>query len=884
MAERDMSRDPYEALPFLRGAGAMSELVARFDWYKTALGPLSEWPAHMRTATSLMLGSQVPMVMLWGANGVMVYNEAYAVFAGDRHPQLLGSRVRDGWPEVAEFNAHVMRVCMAGGTLRYREQELMLHRHGRTEPVWLDLDYSPLMDEAGHPAGVMAIVVDTTAKVLAERALMEERESLKRLFEQAPSFMAMVQGPEHRIVMANPNYMQLIGHRPVLGLTLAQALPDVVAQGYGALLDDVWRTGEAYHATGSRYAMQAVPGGPVRERYVDFVFQPIRDGTNAVSGIFVEGVDVTARTLSLMRSDALIALTDTLRALDDTVDIAYTAARCVGEALGASRVGYGSIVKGADTLQIVRDWTAPGVASLAGVQRLREFGSFIEGLRRGELACIADTRDDARTASVADTLQTLSIRSLANVPVLEHGQLVAVFYVHHADVREWASVDLSFIRAVADRTRSATGRVLSQAAVRESEARLREVNESLEAKVQARTRELMELEATLRQSQKTEAIGQLTGGLAHDFNNLLGSMGSSLQILEGRLLIGKTENAARYIGMAQDAVRRAASLTQRLLAFSRRQTLDPRPLDVNRLIAGFEEIVRRTMGPSVQVEVVGAGGLWLTLVDGPQLENAVLNLCINARDAMAPDGGKLTIETANRWLDARTAQERDLPPGQYISVYVSDTGCGMTPDVAERIFDPFFTTKPMGQGTGLGLSMVYGFVRQSGGQVRVYSEPGRGTSMCLYLPRYLGAAPDDAVPDQAALDASAVAALDRPEGDVVLVVEDEAAIRTLVAEVLEESGYRVLTAADGPAALKLLQSDARIDLLLSDVGLPGGLNGRQVADAARVSRPDLKVLFVTGYAENAAIGNGLLSHGMQVITKPFDINALVLKVRDMIEA
>jgi CheY-like chemotaxis protein len=263
-------------------------------------------------------------------------------------------------------------------------------------------------------------------------------------------------------------------------------------------------------------------------------------------------------------------------------------------------------------------------------------------------------------------------------------------------------------------------------------------------------------------------------------------------------------------------------------------------------------------------------------VDPSQLENAVLNLCINARDAMAPNGGRLTIETANKWLDDRASAERELPPGQYISLCVTDTGVGMEPEVAARAFDPFFTTKPMGQGTGLGLSMVYGFVRQSGGQVRIYSVPGEGTTMCLYLPRYMGEA------DQA-VDNTPPSFDHRADGEVVLLIEDEATIRGLIAEELEDLGYNVISVGDGPAGLHVLQSDRRIDLLLTDVGLPGGLNGRQVADAGRVTRPDLKVLFITGYAENAAVGNGLLAFGMEVITKPFDVAALATKVQEMIE-
>lgn len=393
------------------------------------------------------------------------------------------------------------------------------------------------------------------------------------------------------------------------------------------------------------------------------------------------------------------------------------------------------------------------------------------------------------------------------------------------------------------------------------------------------TRDLTEkraIEEQLRQSQKMEAVGQLTGGLAHDFNNLLTGISGSLEMMQVRMSQGRTAEFDRYFMAAQGAVKRAAALTHRLLAFSRRQTLDPKPTNVNRLLSGLEDLVRRTVGPSIQVEVVGASGLWPTLVDPNQLENAVLNLCINANDAM-PDGGKLTIETANKWLDDRAARQQDLPVGQYVSLCVTDTGTGMTPDVIAKAFDPFFTTKPLGEGTGLGLSMIYGFARQSGGQVRIYSEVGQGTTMCLYLPRH-----DEDVP---ADEVGVTSAPPEPlgDGEVVLVIDDEPTIRMLIAEVLAESGFAVIEAPDGPAGLRVLESNARIDLLITDVGLPGGMNGRQVADAARVSRPDLKVLFITGYAENAVIGRARLENGMFVLTKPFQMEILADRIREIIE-
>jgi len=406
-------------------------------------------------------------------------------------------------------------------------------------------------------------------------------------------------------------------------------------------------------------------------------------------------------------------------------------------------------------------------------------------------------------------------------------------------------------------------------------AQLRALTDTLEQRVGERTAELMNAEEQLRQSQKMEAVGQLTGGLAHDFNNLLAGISGSLELIQTRLSQGRINDIERYMTAAQGAARRAAALTHRLLAFSRRQTLAPKPTNVNALVAGIEDLIRRTVGPAIQIEVVGASGLWPALVDPSQLENALLNLCINARDAM-PEGGRITIETANKWLDHAAARLHDMPEGQYLSLCVTDTGTGMSPEVVARAFEPFFTTKPIGQGTGLGLSMIYGFAKQSGGQVRIYSEPGEGTTMCIYLPRYLGdAEPTDPL---AAFGAPARA----EQGETVLVVDDEPTVRMLVADVLEELGYTAIEAADSMAGLKLLQSDMRIDLLITDVGLPGGMNGRQMADAGRVTRPDLKVLFITGYAENAVLNNGHLAPGMQVLTKPFAVDVLGARIRELV--
>jgi PAS domain S-box-containing protein len=385
------------------------------------------------------------------------------------------------------------------------------------------------------------------------------------------------------------------------------------------------------------------------------------------------------------------------------------------------------------------------------------------------------------------------------------------------------------------------------------------------------------IEEALRQAQKMEAVGQLTGGLAHDFNNLLAGISGSLELMQIRMQQGRFNDVERYMTVAQGASKRAAALTHRLLAFSRRQTLDPKPTDVNRLILGMQDMIQRTVGPSIKIEVVGASGLWPALVDPSQLENALLNLCINARDAM-PDGGRITIETANKWIDESGAKMHDLPCGQYLSLCVTDTGTGMGPEVIARVFEPFFTTKPTGEGTGLGLSMIYGFAQQSGGQVRIYSEVGTGSTVCIYLPRHYGEAEStDAVFEAQTLPRSG-------DGETVLVVDDEPSVRMLVTDILEDLGYIAIEASDSAAGLRVLQSNVRIDLLVTDVGLPGGMNGRQMADAARISRPDLNILFITGYAENAILNHGHLAPGMAVMTKPFPIEKMAARIRSMIEA
>jgi signal transduction histidine kinase len=410
----------------------------------------------------------------------------------------------------------------------------------------------------------------------------------------------------------------------------------------------------------------------------------------------------------------------------------------------------------------------------------------------------------------------------------------------------------------------------------QSELRLQNTLETLEQQVEERTAQLRHNEEALRQSQKMEAVGQLTGGIAHDFNNMLTGIIGSLELLRRRLARGRTEDLDSLIDLGVTSANRAASLTHRLLAFSRRQSLDSRPVEMNSLVVSMGELLQRSINESIRLDMQLDDRLWVAEADPNQLESALLNLVINARDAM-PDGGNLVVMTSNQHLDEDFAQaQSNLDSGDYVVLSVTDSGCGMPQNIVNRAFDPFFTTKPIGQGTGLGLSMIYGFSKQSGGHVSIQSEVGKGTTVNVFLPRFGGDLPQQQPRD---VEHSPIAI----HGETVLIVEDDPAVRVLVSTVLSDLGYAFVEACDGDSAVPILASAQRIDLLISDVGLPG-MNGRQLAEIGRQLRPDLRVLFITGYAEHAAVRGGFLDPGMQMITKPFTFDLLTAKVREMIKA
>ncbi|RYF41553.1 MAG: hybrid sensor histidine kinase/response regulator, partial [Comamonadaceae bacterium] len=925
---------------FLAGCGDTGRLVAAYDWGATPLGPLDAWPQSRLTAVGLILRSPVPMVTLWGDEGVMIYNDGYATFSGARHPQLLGSRVREAWPEASAFNDNVMKVCLGGERLSYSDIEMHLARHGQPEQVWMNLDYSPILDEAGVVAGVLAVVVDCTSKVRAEQRLGGERQRLQQMFEQAPGFMAMMTGPEHVFDFVNPAYQQLIGHRDVAGKPLREALPEIAGQGFIELLDEVYGSGNAFSGTGMRAKLQRQPNGTVEDRYVDLVYQPVRDDAGRVVGIFAQGSDATDRELA---EQSLRASEEQFRAFSEVMPNQVWAADTTGlldwfnprvyeySGFGPGELeghGWARMVHPQDLPQGQVRW-AQALASgqpyetefrlrradggyrwhiaralpirdaQGAIQRWIGTNTDIEDQKAAALALqnLNQTLEHQVAERTADRDRMWRLSTDVMLVASLQGQIVSVNPAWFS-LLGWEEAQLqgrSFLELVHPEDRAATlaevGRLAEGATTFRFENRylrkdggycllswtavpdegfIHAVGRDVTADREA-AKSLREAEAALYQAQKMESVGQLTGGVAHDFNNLLQVISGNLQLL-GREVTGNAR-AERQVANALAGAQRGAKLASQLLAFARRQPLEPRVIKVGRLVAGMGEMLRRTLGESVELETVASGGLWNTLADPAQLENVILNLAINARDAM--DGvGRLTLETGNAHLDDGYALANPgVKPGQYVMLAVTDTGQGMAPEVMARAFEPFFSTKPEGKGTGLGLSMVYGFVKQSGGHVSIYSELGHGTSVKLYLPRSLEQ-------EDAATPVAAIAAVGGSE--TVLVAEDDDEVRATVVEMLGDLGYRVLTARDAAGALAILQSGVAVDLLFTDVVMPGSLRSPELARKARALLPDIAVLFTSGYTQNAIVHGGRLDAGVELLGKPYTVEALARKIRHVL--
>lgn len=580
--------------------------------------------------------------------------------------------------------------------------------------------------------------------------------------------------------------------------------------------------------------------------------------------------DITERRRLQARRSFMLELSDVLRD-GETEDALHRVCSLMGKYFEVTRVGYGQLDPHEDIFQYSTCWTDGSVPPLLGRYPASAFGpKIVAKLGRGETVVVSDLFSDpiSDEPQTRETARSVDTKSILVVPFLRGGRLRTIVYLNDRKIRVWEEHEVKFMEEIADRTRQVIDR-------REAEMAFQALNASLEARVEQRTQELRTAQDALHQAQKMEAIGQLTGGIAHDFNNLLQGISGSLEVVRRRIAQGRTQDLDRFIQGAAESAKRAASLTHRLLAFARRQPIAPRAVLVKDLVASMEELLLRSLGERITLTLEFSQDIWRIQCDPNQLESAILNLALNARDAM-PDGGQLTIGVSNTVLDRYEADRlRDVEPGEYVCVAVTDTGIGMDRETQAKIFEPFFTTKGLGQGTGLGLSMTYGFVRQSDGFVHVDSEVGKGTSFMLYMPRL---EKDEAEEE---LSAPQDVTCDAKPGETVLVVEDDQVVRGLVVELLSELGYRVIDAANGKRGSEVLHSHERLDLLITDIGLPD-MNGRELASIGRSTRPGLKVLFMTAYAESAAHASGFLEHGMGLITKPFEMPQLAHRVQEII--
>jgi PAS domain S-box-containing protein len=695
-----------------------------------------------------------------------------------------------------------------------------------------------IRDADGVPIRYSGVDIDITDKKAAEAALRESDARFSRIFEQSPVGKAMA-GPDFRLRAVNPALCRMLGYQAeeLIGRMFTEFV-------HPADLGPCIAAGQALMAG-------TVPQIELEERFVRksgvsfwvrVVVGPIRDAEGNVLytlGI-IQDIDEHRRVLQQLTDseDRLRKLNETLERQAQERALQLASSRAQLQAFFDNSPDWLTLQRATPEGRFIYVDINPTCEVAYGLPRDQVIGRPVEDVL-GNAAAQTPINSFRKCLSTGEPQRYTTRRTMAGIS-------------RTIDVM---SVLVPANAADGDRFIITTARDIT---------------------------EREEIEAQLRQAQKMEAVGHLTGGIAHDFNNLLTAISGNLEILEKRLASGSVAGTDRFVAAAMNGASRAAALTHRLLAFARRQPLDPEPLNANLLIASIDDLLRRTLGPSIDMQLTLKEALWVIFCDRNQLENAILNLVINARDAMQ-DGGRLVIETANAQIDDAYAKSQGdaVLAGDYATVSVTDSGCGMPAEIVAKVFEPFFTTKPLGQGTGLGLSMLYGFVKQSGGHVRIYSEVGEGTTVRIYLPRYT----DEESGDTAAHKAPVGQKQQRraENGETVLVIEDEEPIRELINRALTDLGYAVIDAPDGPSGLRVLEGRRRVDLLVTDVGLPGGLNGRQVADAARESRPGLKVLFITGFAYSSALARGsALDAGMEIMTKPFTLDAFASKVGELV--
>jgi PAS domain S-box-containing protein len=800
---------------FPASGGEVAALIRRFDWSSTGLGPLSAWPQSLKTVTETLLHSPVPIVLLWGADGIMIYNDAYSVFAGGRHPKLLGSKVREGWPEVADFNDNVMKTGLAGGTLAYKDQELTLYRHGRPEQVWMNLDYSPVLNEAGEPAGVIAIVVETTERMMAERGVAESEARFRLIANSAPvpMWVSKLDGTRG---FANDAYLEF------LGLPYEQA---IVFDWRKVLHPDHLSRIVQESIAGEASLQPFVLEGRYRRadgawRWMRSESQPRRDAQGNHIGFIGVAHDITAakeaesdlrrlnETLEKRiaeRTSQLEANQSQLRAILETSNQYQALLDLEGNVLYANKIALTAI--GSEAADVIGKpfWNSPWFSATAGAGDT--ISKALAAVKRGE---------------------SMRTEMLLHLPAGDR------------------TFDFA-MRPVLNRRGEVTG-ILPEAV---------DITERLHA------------EETLRQSQKMEAIGQLTGGVAHDFNNLLTIIRSATDFLRRRGL--PEDRRRRYVDAISDTVDRASKLTGQLLAFARRQPLKPQVFEVGAQVEGIAQLIRPLVGSRIRIELDIDDTECFALADVAQFETALINLAVNSRDAMEGQG-LIAIRIAKAdAIPATGAGERH--PGRFVAVSVTDTGVGISPDRLSVIFEPFYTTKEVGKGTGLGLSQAVGFAKQSGGEIVVASSLGQGSTFTIYLPQA------ETPGGHRTIHASDFDPAKSGRGYRILLVEDNEQVGRVSSELLQDLGYQTQWAADAGQALDLLGRDQwAFDLVFSDVIMPG-MNGVELANLIRERYPHLPVVLTSGYSSVLAES---AHHGFELIRKPYSVEALARTLRKAI--
>ncbi|WP_418317806.1 PAS domain-containing protein [Piscinibacter sakaiensis] len=802
-----------------------------------------------------------PYVVLDRELRIVGVNRAYLSVTGRNAESLLGVKLLDAFPSDPDSPSGRQLRQSFERVLNERSVSHIARIHypitgpdGAVEDRYWSTTHVPVLDRQGEVELILQHTVDITelvqlresaaaAPIAVEASVMRraealqadyaalgaERQFLRQLFEQAPGFMAVLRGPEHVFELVNAAYLQLIGHRSVVGKAVRDALPELHGQGLFEIADQVYRSGEPFVGRAMPAELQREPDADLQKVFLDFVVQPIRDPAGTVAGLFVQGHDITEQ---LQAQQAASESEERFRTL------AHSMPNHVWTATADGRI----------------DWCNEQTLEYAGVE--------LDALSGDRWVSIVNP-DDVPVAEAAWR------RSIARgEPYRTEFRLR-----RHDGVERWHLARATALRDAAGQIKRWIGTNTDIDDQKASAALLSDLNNVLARRVQERTLELQKVQDVLRHSQKMEAIGNLAGGIAHDFNNLLQVIGGNLQLLS-RDVVGQPRAEDR-VNKALGGVVRGAKLASQLLAFGRRQPLAPRVVNVGRLIREMDDMLRGSLGEAIEIDTVIAAGLWNTLADPVNVENALLNLTLNSRDAMGGHG-RLTIEAGNAWIDDAYAMAHDdVQPGQYVMIAVTDTGSGMTPETVARAFDPFFTTKPEGKGTGLGLSMVYGFVKQSGGHINVYSEPGQGTTVKIYLPRSIGGEDPPAEP---------VAEQVETGNEMVLVVEDDDGVRETAVALLSELGYRVLKARDADAARAIIESGVAIDLLFTDVVMPGQLRSTELVRLARQRLPGLAVLFTSGYPENSIVHGGRLDPGVHLLGKPYTREALARKVRRVLSA